>query len=381
MAIKPILKDIYIATTSDAQGDGIRFDFSYTGGAIGKYKFCISQVVSGTETVLLTKELATTNYYYLFKDTDSILTAGNQYYAYITVYTKDPSDSSKWIASEVSNKIIFKYITTPSFYMSINNTELTNGTSLTTPGSIVEITYSQSEGEALNEYEFILYDNEKHEIKNTGVLYNTGTDMTFILSGLSAEASYYLRAMGKTANGLSLDTGYISLTTAYTVSTLFSNLTLTNHPDKGYVRVSSSLKLIEGICDGEEIYINNEKLDLLNYDSKVVFDGGFAVPNEFNLHLKGNFDNTGEIISIGENGEIKVFYMADEIGIADSNTTTVYNDGSSSSNTLGYFTIVENNILPVYVKSNYLIPKPSPTTNVELWIQRKNNTYSIIAWT
>lgn len=395
MGIKPVLNRVNVLTPTNIENNGYNFNFTFNGGNVGKNKLKITHLNNGSEVVDYEQTQTRTSYYHNF-NTDNILAVGNQYYASLSVYTKNPSNLSEWIESNMSDKVIFKYISDPIFKITKDGSEFINNTNLQTPNVTLGIQYSQSENEALNEYQFILYNDKKVQIKNSGIKYND-TVMSFDLVGLNPDSTYFIRAIGNTVNGLSLDTGYIKFQTIYNTSSMFSSFNLKNKPLEGCIRVETTMKLIEGyLSNGEEpIYINNEKIDLTD-DSSVVFEGGFTIPNAYNLHLKGNFSETGRVLSIGYNNEVEVFYMADRVELTevtqdDVSTTSLYNGISNSpyndstqdvDRTLSYFLIVDNNSeYPQRVRSNYLKPKPSSNTDINIWIQRKNNNYTILAYT
>ena len=83
---------------------------------------------------------------------------------------------------------------------------------------------------------------------------------------------------------MTLDTGYILITVAYTQAQVFSTLELNNLPDSGGIEVRSNIISTIGTPDHNVIYIDGEKADLR--DNSVNYDVGFEVFGDFSLIVK-----------------------------------------------------------------------------------------------
>ena len=286
------------------------------------------------------------------------LTNGVYYSAYIVTYNANGT------ASAQSNSIQFYCYSTPSFAFSnlpINNVIANSSYNF-------RATYNQAEGELLNSYVFTLYDAQRTQIATSGVRYvgNTTTLPTIVsyrFTGFIDKTSYYIRAIGQTAHGVQVDTGFIAISIIYTAPNLFSVIELSNNCSGGYVLVKSNLIEIGAKSNPiPPIYIdNNTAVDGRNSGRYVQWDSGFELSDDFTASLWGRaFNENSNIITMIDDydNEIVIRYRTNDDG-------TVYADATVTTGSVRYY---------IYSAS---IPKPTKTDKIQFWIRRIGYQYTI----
>jgi hypothetical protein len=121
------------------------------------------------------------------------LTNGVLYNAVITTFDINNVESAP------SNTIIFYCYSTPSFMFS----NLTENQIIQNSSYEVNLTYSQPQGEILNSWQVLLYDEHKQLLNTSGLRYKTDI-LSYVVSGLEDNDSYYIRATGETLNRMEI---------------------------------------------------------------------------------------------------------------------------------------------------------------------------------
>lgn len=162
-----------------------------------------------------------------------VLRNGMNYYGEITVYDIDGN-------SVTSSSVSFSCYTTPTWtFQNLEQNQVLKSAMYT-----LNISYSQPEGELLNEYQVKLYNSAKSVIWDSGNLYDT--NLSVALTGFADSSFYYVQAIGKTIHGMLLDTGLIPFSVQYTVPSLYSLLHLENKEYEGAVKITSNIVGITG---------------------------------------------------------------------------------------------------------------------------------------
>lgn len=154
-----------------------------------------------------------------------------------------------------------------------------------------EASYEQDEGEQLQSYRFILYDDTKQQIKIFDEQFYAGTgSMEQLVAGLKHSELYYIQVKTESVKGLLVDSEMFWFRPFYTVPTLTAIITPENLKDKGAIKLSSNIVQIVGeLIDntGNVIpftdieYVDNDKLDLTRPDyKKLVYEKGFAIQGD-----------------------------------------------------------------------------------------------------
>lgn len=286
------------------------------------------------------------------------LTNGVYYSAYVITYNANGAASSQ------SNSIQFYCYSTPSFAFSnlpINNVIANSSYNF-------QATYNQTEGELLNSYSFTLYDAQRIQIATSGTQYvgATTTPPTIVayqFTGFVDRTSYYIRAIGQTAQGTQVDTGLIAISVLYTVPSLFSVIELNNNCSGGYVIVRSNLIEIgsESSPTPPNYVDNNAAVDVRNNGQYVEWSSGFELNSDFTASLWGrDFNENSNIIT-----------MTDDLG---SNIIIRYR--TNENNTVYADATVTNGDVIYYVYSD-AIATPTTTDKIQIWLRRIGNQYTI----
>lgn len=267
--------------------------------------------------------------------------------------------------STASVPIQFYCYSAPTFAFS----NLINGSNLTTSSYNFEISYSQSEGEALEQYTFNLYDYSSNLIATSGTLYTNSSSSTFssqyTFTGFTNNTSYYIECVGVTAQGTQITTGLILFGVNYNASS--SKLNLVNNCLGGYIYISSNPIAIFGfsypspptyVTYGEETYVN-----LSQNGSYVFWDNGFSTSTtDWTLSLWGrNFNNNQEICIL-----------------KNSNTNNLISMEYIVENSNCYIKLLaKDNNFNYCIYSN-TISIPSSTDNLMIWVRMVNDIYDIV---
>lgn len=201
------------------------------------------------------------------------LTAGNQYIAQVQVFDADGNSSN------LSDQMLFYCFLSPTFNLSgVTNEEVINKATLS-----VSLNYSQTENETIKSYQFFLYDSDNTIRTQSSVLYNSDSrDYTFY--DLGNEKSYYIRCIGETTHGMSLDTGLILFHIQYIQIPANIVFEVANHKKDG------TISLFSGIIDiGYDLENNNYTLadGLLTLNgNKITYNKGFSIDSDFILHIE-----------------------------------------------------------------------------------------------
>lgn len=261
--------------------------------------------------------------------------------------------------SEWSDLIIFRCISTPLFSLNIIDNQVIGNSSYD-----FKITYSQLEGELLQNYQVYLFNNNKSQIYTSGLEYNTDSPLTYY--GLEDNGRYYAKATGVTINGLELTTELIPFSVNYIQPIAYSYLHPENRYDYGDIKLQSNLISIEGrTCNGQDpVFIEGTAVDARN--NCIIFDDNLFIKDNFTLcFTHSNFEmyKKGLIISNGNASLI----VAKQSGRFDK----------SNCNLITYFDLtITNGNLSYYIMSNF-INTPKDNDLITVWIRKKNGLFDI----
>lgn len=178
------------------------------------------------------------------------LSNGNAYLYYFITY------DSSGNASANSNQVPFKCFATPIItFTNINNNDKISASTFT-----FNFTYSQNEGEIFNSLIVYLY-------TSTGTLFSQSTpiyaesgatvpiNLSYTFSAMENKTSYYINVVGLTINNTPFQSSNVNFEINYSQPELYTQLSLTNMCDDGYVEISSNLIVAEGTGSGYT-YVN-----------------------------------------------------------------------------------------------------------------------------
>lgn len=240
------------------------FEFSYTGTQVESNRAIIVDKDS-QEEVYNVKQDGLKLSHTIPADT---LVAGHSYLIQIQVY--DANGNS----SDLSSAVLFYCFTTPVFKFS----NINNGDTVTSANFDLVLEYSQVETETLSEYRYYMYDMTKNAVY-TSESYYTADNMIHTIYGVKTDYIYYVRAIGKTAHGMDVDTGMIQIVIKY--SSVASNVGFDAKNDKetGCIILSTNIITVKFEVENEDYTIENGIVDLTNntltYETTI--DGDFSL--------------------------------------------------------------------------------------------------------
>ena len=292
------------------------------------------------------------------------LTNGNYYT--IQIQTFNYLDDS----SILSAPITFYCYSTPTF--EFNNLPTNNV--LKNASYNFELSYNQTEGEALSSYIINVYNSSQLLIWTSDTVYvgaNGVPPTTFkaMVSGFEDSSFYYIRAVAQTTQFTELDTGYILLTTAFDAKSIYTQLLVTNNSCDGYVTITSNVMSLDGTTNPTPpVYINNEELDLTDPDSYVTWDNSFGIYGVYTARVwlrNPTIDSIIMTIYNASNPNENITLYVRETTI--SNVEYIYVEA--------YY--VDSNGLLGYIYSNN-IAKPASTDQIFIWLQKRDGMYDLI---
>ena len=263
---------------------------------------------------------------------------GAKYAAQMTV------TDNNGITSVISSKVYFWCFETPAFYYT-----RPMGENITIPSVTLEVFYSQSDGEQLYSYQHFLYDNTHTQIAQSDIFY-TLDNLSYTFNGLANKAGYYLRTVGKTKNGIPLDTninGEKRIFINYDEEDEFAFLTLKSDIN-GTVTGNTNMISINADEDDDDYVFLNSYVQLI--DREVNYTTNFNIEGDFTLSLKLTqlmFDGTLLLMSNG-NSTIRLTSNIYEGQIVYrlivNNTLTEYNIFA------GPMTLLNNDVIVIHIR-------------------------------
>lgn len=142
--------------------------------------------------------------------------------------------------------------------------------------------YSQSEGEILQSYQFILYNDNQDIIATSPEIFDSNIQYEF--SELENRQKYYIELKITTINELGGTTGLIEFTPRYIAPKFESAIELTNLPGEASVFIKCNVIRIIGKSDIEPVkYEEDGSVNLIN--NGVWFDEGFKLKENWTIQM------------------------------------------------------------------------------------------------
>lgn len=201
------------------------------------------------------------------------LVAGNQYLIQIQVFDEDGNSSN------LSAPVLFYCLSTPIFEFD----SITNGMTHKNASIALNLNYSQTENEVIRSFQFLKYSSNKVLLESSNVFYSTST-LSHSFYGLDNNTMYYFRAIGETSRGITLDTGYIQVNTAF--NTIPANIVFEteNNYYEGYISLRLNIKTVEYELLDEDNYELKDGLLILKNNTLTYKE--FDVDDDFSLFLE-----------------------------------------------------------------------------------------------
>lgn len=281
MLTKPILPvDIIALDKSNKQS----FPFFISGGdQVVKNEMEIQKQSNSIEVYKQTQE----TFKFVHTVPANTLTNGTLYQYRIRTYNinNQTSSWSKWQ--------LFYCYSTPSITMDIS--KIVNNSSVLITG-----TYTQSENEELQSYQYSLYNENDVLIAASTVKYDELLKHQF--SGLTDNNKYKVELKVTTKHKMITTTGKQAFTVEYLKPQIPTVLLLENLKSQGKIKATVNIINIEGSSNDTPVYKNNTYIDLTSNDHKVWFDEGFNLSGDFTLKVwcKGLINNTDFLVLYGD---------------------------------------------------------------------------------
>ena len=348
---RPVLNQV---AAFDATFDAV-FTFAVYGG---------DQVVANTLTIKdnasLTQVYSETQTSFKLIHTVPANTLENGHYYQATVVTKNAAGEE----SKASIPIQFNCYSTPTFELTnIHDDMIVNNSSFS-----FAFSYNQNEGEILNSYEFVLFDQNGEKISSSGTMYNTASGLPFTASytfaGLSNNTSYKIKVNGATAGKTIISTDTISFVVKYSEPTMYSYLYLTNNCLDGTITVETKINAIGGTSYPEEpTYIDGKEIDLTGDGHYVEWESGYSVSQPFTLRIWGrNFKPDSDVLIMKNKngGSVVVSYHEDD-------ESAWWQLRATMKNWTNAYTIMSDKIA-----------KPTTEEQVFMWLRCKLDLYDLV---
>lgn len=273
------------------------------------------------------------------------LTNGKKWVIEAQVYDEENTPSS------LSEKTLFYTFATPDFYFE----NIPEGGNVTDTSFTASVYYFSSDWENISSYRFYLYDASRKVLLESNT-FSDDINISYTYRGLDNNTVYYIRCVGVTVNGMSIDTGYVEINVRYANPNDYARIYTTALPNQGCVQVASNLIIVQYNGTDEFEYVDG-MIDLR--DKTLYYDEGFLIEDDFTLLIRGkNLWQTADILKMNN----------DNIGLSLS--SRIYTDGK-----LRFQLLVPNGI------SNYLLYSDalSFTNNdiLTIAIRRKDNIYQL----
>lgn len=245
------------------------FKFLYDGNQIVKNRLIITDNDNGN-VIYDNIQNALKSSHFL---SSNILTSGCKYIAQVQVFDSDGN------SSELSEQILFYCHSTPFFGLTgISQNEIIHRAELT-----VKLEYEQTEGESLKEFQFYLYNSDMSLHTYSNVLYSNSL-LEYTFYNLKNECNYYIKAVGKTLNGMSLDTGLIPFNVNYVMIPANVIFKVENNYKNGYITLFSGIIDIGYDLENNNYILKNGTLQL--WDNKLTYKEGFTLGSNFALQVE-----------------------------------------------------------------------------------------------
>ena len=176
-----------------------------------------------------------------------------------------------------SDWVVFLCLATP--VVSIDN--ITDGI-VNNQTFIFEGSYSQANGELLQSYRYLLYNENSILLATSPEMFDGLLQYEF--GGLQNQVNYKVELKIITVNLMEATTGLIPFKAEYIQPILTTVINLENKQDEASIQINANV--IQIIGEGENFtYINDEKVDVTGANSKVWFDEGFTIDRNFTLKI------------------------------------------------------------------------------------------------
>lgn len=244
-----------------------------------------------TNTVKYDQKIETYNLYQTIAANS--LTNGGTWIVQVSVFYRNPSNTTEFIESELSDKILFVTRTTPTF--SFADLDPTGENKVDAANYQASIAYYSKENEPITDYYFYLYDASKKFLFKSD-RFTDQSNLTYTFRSLDNMTNYFIRCQAITHHGIELDTGLVMIHVKYMNPSTYSRIYATPIPDRGCIEVGSNLIVIQ--YNGEGNFKYNDSQIILTDGQKLYYDEGWKILDDFTIILKMQYMEYGEVFRI-----------------------------------------------------------------------------------
>lgn len=239
------------------------------------------------------------------------LTPGKQYLVHLQVFDVDGN------YSYFSDSIMFYCYSTPIFMFN----GLTDGMTHKNATITLNLNYVQFENETLKSFQFFKYSSDKTLISSSDIEYSS-TIGSHTFYGLNNNTLYYFRAIGETAHGIKLDTGYVGVNTNFELIPANILFELENNYKEGYINIVSNVNNVDYETENDN-YTFEDGMLILN-DCYVNYNDGLMISGDFSLFIEAKRLPIGTFLQTDDgNIALSIIEVADkyycELSVKDSN--------------------------------------------------------------
>ena len=338
--VKPKL---YNLTAMSSQEENIIY-FSYSGGLMKKNIIEVRR--ASNNSLAYTGETVTARgEHKIPANSINVASLGTEYNIRIKVIENDDTESL-W-----SDDKFAIFIRKPIFEFSNVEDEMEINQSFLD----AELSYSQADGELLQEYSFYLYDSKRQLLTVSDVMYDT-EDMHYVFNGFE-DGVYFIQAKGSTVNDYKVDTGLVEIFVHYIEPEIYTSLLLTNNYSGGYISYETNIKSID--YNGDDVFSFENGRIVISSGKVLYYDEGFQIPDNVTCRVKGidMYKSNVKFFEVYDAEKKHGFYV----------TSYIYDDATIRYKLVGMGTM-----------SNYVLYSPALDTRnktVTFWIRRQNGIY------
>lgn len=281
---KPIIKSMSAPNATS----GFNINFLWTGDRAYYNRLVITN--NETNETVYDKKIESFNLFHTVAA--NTLPNGGMWVAQISVFYRDPSDTSKYIESELSDKYIFPTISTPTFKFADLDLDAEN--KVTNSSYQAQIYYNSAEKEQIESYMFYLYDTSKKFLFETDRL-TDAENITYTYRGLDNLTEYYVRCCAVTHYGIELDTGLVKIHVKYQGNGKYSRISGTALPHRGCIEIGSNLIVIQ--YNGDEKFNYNGSQIILD-EKKLYYDENWEIKDDFTVILRMQYMEYGQLLKL-----------------------------------------------------------------------------------
>ena len=244
-----------------------------------------------TNTVKYDQKIETYNLYQTIAANS--LTNGGTWVIQVSVFYRNPNNTTEFIESELSDKILFVTRTTPTFGFA--DLDPTGENKVGVANYQASIAYYSKENESITDYYFYLYDASKKFLFKSD-RFTDQSNLTYTFRNLDNMTNYFVRCQAITHHGIELDTGLVMILVKYMNPSTYSRIYATPIPDRGCIEIGSNLIVIQ--YNGEDNFKYNDSQIILTDGQKLYYDEGWEILDDFTIILKMQYMEYGEVFRI-----------------------------------------------------------------------------------